>query len=482
MDKVVFSVLLDYLIKNSSYSIKKLAEETNINRTVLQKYISGDRFPSSYANIEKIADKLTLSKQQREHLYNVYKIEKVGYHKYECLKSIKQIIENISYPKDVSDYDFNIDYTFDSVSNFATNKDELVMIVRYLINQAKQSKSHKIKVYLPKSNEIFKIIFDNLKSNSLLSMELLIKISTTEANQLDNIKQFENLLPIIFLDNCNIRYQYSDLSLMIENPFSFPYLISSDTYTLLINTDLTSGILLEKDINDYLSKQFDNSFNKADPFCKNITSVVDIVNYYVQSYDFSNPNAVNDIRSFSFEPCIVPNLDRYIIQEKYTGPQEYLQFIADFLLTYINKQLTHIKEGKKFVFYFTKSGLKSFYKTGRVSEIPNQFYKPFSKNEVILILKRMLNLAKKHSNYQFYIVKESKFNIPNKFSLVLNNKNDVLFSIGGKNDDTSVSIVLLEPILKNEFYSLTELIELEECYYDFEYSMQYLEDFIEEHR
>ena len=415
-------------------------------------------------------------------MYNVYKIEKVGYHKYECLKSIKQIIENISYPKDVSDYDFNIDYTFDSVSNFATNKDELVMIVRYLINQAKQSKSHKIKVYLPKSNEIFKIIFDNLKSNSLLSMELLIKISTTEANQLDNIKQFENLLPIIFLDNCNIRYQYSDLSLMIENPFSFPYLISSDTYTLLINTNLTSGILLEKDINDYLSKQFDNSFNKADPFCKNITSVVDIVNYYVQSYDFSNPNAVNDIRSFSFEPCIVPNLDRYIIQEKYTGPQEYLQFIADFLLTYINKQLTHIKEGKKFVFYFTKSGLKSFYKTGRVSEIPNQFYKPFSKNEVILILKRMLNLAKKHSNYQFYIVKESKFNIPNKFSLVLNNKNDVLFSIGGKNDDTSVSIVLLEPILKNEFYSLTELIELEECYYDFEYSMQYLKDFIKEHR
>lgn len=94
----------------------------------------------------------------------------------------------------------------------------------------------------------------------------------------------------------------------------------------------------------------------------------------------------------------------------------------------------------------------------------------------------MLNLAKKHSNYQFYIVKESKFNIPNKFSLVLNNKNDVLFSIGGKNGDTSVSIVLLEPILKNEFYSLTELIELEECYYDFEYSMQYLKDFIKEHR
>lgn len=36
MDKIKFSILLEYLIKNSSYTIKRLAEETNIDRTVLQ--------------------------------------------------------------------------------------------------------------------------------------------------------------------------------------------------------------------------------------------------------------------------------------------------------------------------------------------------------------------------------------------------------------------------------------------------------------
>ena len=82
MDKIKFSILLEYLIKNSSYTIKRLAEETNIDRTVLQKYISGTRFPNSYTNIEKIADKLTLPKEQRDSLYNSYKIEKVGYHKF----------------------------------------------------------------------------------------------------------------------------------------------------------------------------------------------------------------------------------------------------------------------------------------------------------------------------------------------------------------------------------------------------------------
>ena len=99
MNKVRFSVLLDYLIKNHTYNNKKLAQETGIDRTVIQKYISGARLPSSYDNIEIIADKLTLSKEERNMLYDAYKIEKVGYEKYEQLKLIKKIIEILAIPK-----------------------------------------------------------------------------------------------------------------------------------------------------------------------------------------------------------------------------------------------------------------------------------------------------------------------------------------------------------------------------------------------
>lgn len=477
MEKLKFSKLLDYLIKESSYSIKQLSDETGINRTVLQKYISGNRFPSSYSNIELITEKLTLSNEQHNMLYNAYKMEKIGYDKYERLQLIKQVIENIKYPKDTTDYHFNISYQFGDINSFAKNKDELILLIRFIINQAKNSNSRKIMTVLPRDEAIYEILYNNLKSDRSLSLEMLIYISNDRNNKINNIKQFQSLLPIIFLENSQIKYQYFELSETKKNTFSFPYLIATDNNSLLINDSLSAGILLNDDASTYILEQFASIYRKSKFFCSNIKSITDIVSYYTHTLDYKDSSNLSKIYSFSYEPCIVPNLDRFIIQNKFSGPKEYAQYVEDFLVTYKNNELMHIKNNKQFVFYCTKSGLKSFYETGRVSEIPNQFYKPFSKSEVIQILNRIIILSKSYSNYRFYLIKEDKFNIPDKCSLVLND-NEVLFTLGSKNNDSSVNIALLEPTIKNEFSSLIDLIELEECYYDYEYSLKYFENFI----
>ena len=48
-----FSDLLSIYIKESPYNVKNLANKIQMDRTILQKYISGNRFPTSYACIEK---------------------------------------------------------------------------------------------------------------------------------------------------------------------------------------------------------------------------------------------------------------------------------------------------------------------------------------------------------------------------------------------------------------------------------------------
>lgn len=474
MDKTKFSILLDTLIKKSSYSVKRLAEETEINRTVLQKYMSGSRFPTSYKNIEKIADKLTLSKENRDILYNTYKIEKVGYYKYERLQMLKTIIENIDYPKEVNNYDFNISYSFNDIDDFAGNLDELVFLIRFIIDQVKKSDSHLIKVYLPIKNQIYDILLDNLNSNSPMTIELLIKVATVEAGRLENLRQFKDLLPIVFLPNVEIKYQYDNLSYSQENSFSYPYLICSDEYSLLINTNLTSGILLKNEANAHLANQFNQIYQQANLFSESILTINDIIDYYT---NIGGDDNTDIIRSFSYEPCIVPVLDQDIIAKRFAGPSKYRQYVESFLIAYKNQHLEHIKNGKQFIFFFTKSGLASFYHTGRVSEIPSQFYTPFSKTEVIQLLKRTLNLARNYPEYRFYLIDENKFNIPSKFSLALYDSN-IFITLGNKNDDLTINTIILEPIIKNEFFSLIDLIELEECSYDFESTFAYIEDFI----
>ena len=90
-----FSDLLSIYIKESPYNVKNLANEIQMDRTILQKYISGNRFPASYACIEKIISHLTLTDQQKYDLKKAYQIEKLGLDQYNYLLEIKSIIENI---------------------------------------------------------------------------------------------------------------------------------------------------------------------------------------------------------------------------------------------------------------------------------------------------------------------------------------------------------------------------------------------------
>ena len=68
-----------------------------MDRTILQKYISGNRFPTSYACIEKIVSHLTLTDQQKYDLKKAYQIEELGLDQYRYLLKIKSIVENIHY-------------------------------------------------------------------------------------------------------------------------------------------------------------------------------------------------------------------------------------------------------------------------------------------------------------------------------------------------------------------------------------------------
>ena len=58
--------------------------------------------------------------------------------RYERLQLIKEIIENINYPKEISDYDFNILYTFNQINNFAFNNTDLIALIKMCIRDSLQ--------------------------------------------------------------------------------------------------------------------------------------------------------------------------------------------------------------------------------------------------------------------------------------------------------------------------------------------------------
>lgn len=146
-----FSDLLSLYIKESPYNIKHLANESQLDRTIIQKYISGNRFPSSYSNIEKIISHLTLTDQQKFDLKKAYHIEKFGVEQYQYLLKIKSIIENIHLIEPIS---FSTKYQFEINKSFAFNLEELLAFTHMLLDDA-QKTNYKIKfVYQHPTNFI----------------------------------------------------------------------------------------------------------------------------------------------------------------------------------------------------------------------------------------------------------------------------------------------------------------------------------------
>ena len=128
-----FSDLLSIYIKESPYNVKNLANKIQMDRTILQKYISGNRFPTSYACIEKIVSHLTLTDQQKYDLKKAYQIEELGLDQYHYLLKIKSIVENIHYIEPLS---FTTEYQFNINKSCASNLDDLLTFTQFILNDA----------------------------------------------------------------------------------------------------------------------------------------------------------------------------------------------------------------------------------------------------------------------------------------------------------------------------------------------------------
>ena len=201
-----FSDLLSLYIKESPYNIKHLANESQLDRTIIQKYISGNRFPSSYSNIEKIISHLTLTNQQKCDLKKAYHIEKFGIEQYQYLLKIKSIIENMHLIEPIS---FSTEYQFEINKSFALNLEELLTFTHMLLDDA-QKTNHKLKICLPTSNKLYKLIKNAVCLNDSLSLDHLLYLEndTLKYKDMYNLIQFENCFPTLLSNKCIIKYMY----------------------------------------------------------------------------------------------------------------------------------------------------------------------------------------------------------------------------------------------------------------------------------
>ena len=90
---IVFSELLKSFINEKNISVKKLAANVQMDRTLIQKYMSGSRGPKNYREVQKLADGMMLLPEQQGELLDAYYRNLYGDKTYEGYRKIAETLD-----------------------------------------------------------------------------------------------------------------------------------------------------------------------------------------------------------------------------------------------------------------------------------------------------------------------------------------------------------------------------------------------------
>uniref|UniRef100_UPI00255AC776 hypothetical protein n=1 Tax=Thomasclavelia cocleata TaxID=69824 RepID=UPI00255AC776 len=455
-----FSVLFKQYIHNSQLSISSLAKLSGINRTLIQKYISGNRLPQNYSIVEKIIQFLALTQLQKAELKHSYKLEKIGYERFNKLLSLKNIILDLE--NNQSSFSSFPTYLSKEISS-ARNIHELKYLTQYILNNMDHT-NDTLQILLNTDNQLFPIIFQFSKLFSHIKINLFLHFETLNNNNLsnNNLIQFKNIIPLIKINkNINIYYTY------IDNPTDYslyPFLISTSNFLLFINGNINSGILLK---DNYLIQ---NEFNTKLLSTKHLIKLAKNNLEYQQNSLFFNMNS-HSVTYYSGNPYIIPWIDINILEQHYIGSNNDKKQLIDCFLSFQNQIKKYIKKNK-IHFYCYLSNFENISSDIYLTGISQELFKPFTKDELIQFYNNMLYSLEKENNYIFQIIDDKKIIFPLNLNIQIYQNNIII-----TNKDCSFNI--LEETLYQDFHLLSQIFEeLEECIFNNEISISLLKWFI----
>lgn len=320
MNNQTFANLLKKYINDSKLSVSSLSRYSNINRTLIQKYISGAQLPSNYEILEKILNILALSPVQKEEIKKLYKIEKIGYEKYNQFNTLDQLINEIAKANNHESL-YQIQINFQKQLNQATNREELKLVLYSLLNSTEDDS---LDILFNVDEILYPIILQHIKQKKL-NIRIILCLSYASTNYSYNLLQLKKLISFLNLKEIDIHYIYLEHSI---NYSLYPFSINSKNQLLLINNSISRGILLN---NFDFQKEYDYKFLNTKKFINifhDDISIVKNVLYFDETYQ--------NINYFCGNLFLLPYIEQSLLEKHYIGDAENKRKILNYFIKFKN--------------------------------------------------------------------------------------------------------------------------------------------------
>lgn len=322
MDKYTFASVLKEHITESKLSIASLSRLSDVNRTMIQKYISGTQLPANHEILNKILSHLALTQPQKEELLQLYKIEKIGFDTYKQLLNLNSFISQLSIHNQ-SQSKFHIQVHFNQPMTQATNKEELkVLLYSFLSSLDNQT----LDIILNVNDTLYPIILPFIKERKL-DAHIILCLSNQSTHYTMNLFQLEKLLPLLESNHVSIHYTYIDCPTRYS---LYPFSINSKDKLLLINNDITQGLLINQSNNQ---KEFNDHFINTSLF---VESYYDDISRLNNLLKLSHENQT--VCCYCGDLFLLPYMDKQLLESHYIGSESYKEELFSHFKTFKETQ------------------------------------------------------------------------------------------------------------------------------------------------
>lgn len=441
--------LIKHYIESNGYTVYSISQQSGINRTTLQKILSGQRKITKEI-YERLLPFFALSPIDKEELEQAFLIDQIGPERFQTHMEIKRILEmstSTLYQTDDSPYDL-------IVSNVDTWSNCMLIQGTYQIVNAIYSVALKnvttedhpfIYTFADMSHPYASIFFKPLYHPTFqpLHVKHLIEYQKTQMDgenydNIHNIQILKNLLPSFaaFPGTFEVHYYYSARNRFKQQATAFPYYVITNTHVILLSpTYETALILSDKAIHEYYLHNYEQLLARSNILTSGAQTPLDLLNVL---------NGVDPALNYPICLNIQPTIEKYLTPEmidKYMLESPYKDVIRAKLLERIG-QLT--KESHTIL--FTLEGLKLFTAEGKNVNFPDTLAARFDIEDRIYILRKFIEANQNDTDYHFLLLDPSKIHTSLNISIAFTPPS-MTFLMLVRNDGNSMILPLEEHTL-----------------------------------
>ena len=275
---------------------------------------------------------------------------------------------------------------------------------------------------------------------------------TNDDDDCYNLRCLEKLMPTLLSCPAFEAHCYYDHVDSLFNEWSLlPCMLLTSEYSLCFSADAGQALFFDSpEINKFMKQFFHKKMICTSPICHSLTTSF---SNYLEKVIMSGKAAdlAPQIYTILYQPCLTPFIDDDIIASHLK-----MEYFSEDMLRRI---ATHFAVVKRTIINscFTQEGLELFLNTGRITEIPDMFYKPLDVESRRRVLKNMLR-AVDTGFLVPRIINTAKLNLPVALNVEALSPTRIILYLRLEND-TTFSLTLNEPSLLHAFYGFMEYIQ-----------------------